>query len=360
MGLGTGGRKRAQPALLLGPHLTLTRRSLRASGQSNHSIRIRAANRHPARVAPLDPDSSRYPPMPQSTVVKKLTPSDGRQLEAALGAGPYEFRRVPHARFSAKGEGVVVTLYTSGKLVVQGSEAEGFCLRYLGGAAPSSEPRRERPVAQAAGWQPDVVATGSDEAGKGDVFGPLVVCALRLEPDEARKLAEGGVVDSKQLTDTKALELGAILEERYRPAVVRLDPIDYNPAHREHDSNLNLLLASLHARALRAAAGPGELVIVDQFGPEARMRDALAGSDFDLRQFPRGESVTCVAAASIVARRAFLLGLKELGDEVGVDLPKGAGSPVAGTLGRLLALHGPPVLKHVAKLHFKNVQRALR
>jgi len=298
--------------------------------------------------------------MPQSTVVKKLNPTDGRRLEEALGSGPYEFRRVPHARFSAKGEGVVVTLYTSGKLVVQGSEAEGFCMRYLGGSGADVAPKRKAASAQPEGWQPDVVATGSDEAGKGDVFGPLVVCALRLDPDEARKLSEGGVVDSKQLTDAKALELGAILEDRYQPAVVRLDPVDYNPAHQEHDSNLNLLLAALHARALKQAAGPGELVIVDQFGPEARMRDALAGADFDLRQFPRGESVTCVAAASIVARRAFLLGLKEVGDEVGVDLPKGAGAPVGGALKKLIALHGPPVLKHVAKLHFKNVQRALR
>ena len=40
----------------------------------------------------------------------------------------------------------------------------------------------------------------------------------------------------------------AILEDRYQPAVVRLNPVDYNPAHRDHDSNLNLLLAALHAR----------------------------------------------------------------------------------------------------------------
>lgn len=298
--------------------------------------------------------------MSQATVVKKLTSAAGRKLETDLGRGVFEFRSVPHARFSAKGEGVVVTLYTSGKLVVQGGEAEGFCLKYLGeGSADGAKPKSTARASADAGWQPEVTATGSDEAGKGDVFGPLVVCALRLDPDEAAKLSGGGVVDSKQLSDARALELGAILEDRYQPAVVRLDPIDYNPAHAEHGKNLNLLLAAMHARALREAAGPGELVIVDQFGPEARMRDALAGTDFDLRQFPRGEQVTCVAAASIVARRAFLVGLKEVGDEVGVDLPKGAGAPVGGVLKKLIALHGPPALKHVAKLHFKNVQRML-
>src|SRR6185436_6905463 len=69
--------------------------------------------------------------MPQETLVFQLAPAAQARLERELQGGDFERRAVEHARFSVRGEGVVATLYRSGKLVLQGSEVRTFAARYL-------------------------------------------------------------------------------------------------------------------------------------------------------------------------------------------------------------------------------------
>jgi ribonuclease HIII len=298
----------------------------------------------------------------QATLVAKLTPALGRDLEAALGRGLFEFRSVPYARFSARGEGVVVTLYDSGKLVVQGSEAQAFWLRYLpsGPAAEGSTAARSGsngPAQIEAPAESPLPTVGSDETGKGDLLGPLVVVALRLPPGEGQKLKQSGVTDSKLLSDARARELGGALEARYQPGVVRLDPADYNAAY-ARTPNLNALLADCHQRAIRQVAQPGDRVVVDQFGPAERLESALAGAEVELEQRPRAELYEpAVAAASVVARAIFLEALDELSERYAVHLRKGAGTPADQAARAFVRLHGRERLGEVAKLHFKNVAR---
>ena len=77
----------------------------------------------------------------QSTLVFKLPATTQRALRQRLDAEAFEFRRVPHAVFSARGSGVIATLYRSGKLVVQGRECELFVERFLPGEGVCSTPR---------------------------------------------------------------------------------------------------------------------------------------------------------------------------------------------------------------------------
>jgi ribonuclease HIII len=49
--------------------------------------------------------------------------------------------------------------------------------------------------------------------------------------------------------------------------------------------------------------------------------------------------------------------LRDLSEQYGVDLHKGAGEPVDRAARRFVALHGREGLIHVAKLHFKNTSR---
>lgn len=288
--------------------------------------------------------------MPQKTLVLKVPLARARELERKLASGAFEFRPTPHALFSAKGEGVVATQYHSGKLVIQGEYPEQFAALYVGGVQPSSSPPTRAPQTR------DETLIGSDETGKGDYFGPLVVVAVRLEPELSGKLAGGEVRDSKTLTDEHALRLGAALRAKLPHSIQRLDPRDYNVEH-ARIKNLNPLLAGLHARAIRELATPGVRVVVDQFAKEAVMEKALAGADIRLEQRHRGEEVLAVAAASVIAREQFLTALKELSDEWAVDLAKGAGDPVDRAARRFVALHGFEKLGNVAKLHFKNTQK---
>lgn len=287
--------------------------------------------------------------MAQSTLVLEVQAADRERLKRSIDAGEFEHRSVPHAIFSVKGAGVVATLYQSGKLVIQGEDPALFAERHLGPLAPG-------PVgARASAGRADGPLIGTDECGKGDYFGPLVVAGVRLEPGEATKLRASGVRDSKTLSDETALRLGAALRGRFPHAIARLDPEEYNTVYRQ--GKLNDLLGDLHAKVIRELQRPGIRVLVDQFAAESLMRGKLAGLDVRLEQRHRAEADPAVAAASVIAREEFLLALRELSERHAVDLHKGAGDPVDRAARRFVALHGRDALGGVAKLHFKNTQK---
>lgn len=309
--------------------------------------------------------------MAQQTVVFQVGGEAGELLRKRLGEGPFEFREVPHAVFSAKGEGIVATLYRSGKLVLQGNEPELFAARYMPDAespsmaAPATRPEGSRSAAVAPSTTSPKAAPrpgiGSDEAGKGDYFGPLCVAAVRLdEGDLAKLMGAEGIRDSKRTSDEKAQRLGAAIEGLVPTAIQRLDPTDYNREYREA-GNLNELLAALHARVLGELAEPGIYAIVDRFANESVMVRHTRGLELELDQRPRAEDFhPAVAAASLVARASFLEGLAELSDEFAIELRKGAGPPVEAAAHRFVDLHGPDRLAEVAKLHFKTTESILR
>jgi ribonuclease HIII len=289
----------------------------------------------------------------QKTLVVQVAPKDRGRLKARLETGVFEHRSVPHAEFSVKGEGVVATLYASGKLVVQGEEPTLFVERFVGADAAAVKPKVG---AEEDRGDDGRLTVGSDECGKGDFFGPLVVAAVRLDAREARGVREAGVRDSKTVSDESALRLGGALRGSLPHAVARLDPDEYNRIH-SRPGHLNAMLADLHARAIRELHRPGVRVVIDQFGPESLMRERLSGLDIALEQRPRAEVVPAVAAASLIAREEFLTALRELSERFAVDLHKGAGEPVDRAARRFVALHGRDALVHVAKLHFKNSAR---
>ncbi|MDP6838595.1 MAG: ribonuclease HIII [Planctomycetota bacterium] len=294
--------------------------------------------------------------MSQKTIVIKLPPGQHGQLQQRLAEAGLSFQPVPHAKFSARGQGVVATLYKSGKLVVQGAEPELFTDRFLEGAPAPEAPRAKK---EAEAIPRRACATlGSDECGKGDYFGPLVVVAVLLEEEDVAELTASGLAESKRIGDERALAMGAALRERYPYAVRRLDPPEYNRAHGEL-RNLNPLLARLHGEAIRELARPGLHVLVDQFGKEELVAGEVSDLDIDLEQRPRAEEHPAVAAASVIARQEFLEALAELSREAAVDLRKGAGTPVDRAGREYVSIHGEEALGRVAKLHFKNTTRVL-
>ena len=297
--------------------------------------------------------------MGQETVVLALSADERQALKDRLAGGPFEYRTVPHADFSVKGEGVVATLYRSGKLVVQGAEARVFTLRYLDRSPDSKEPSTGAgPAEVGVGLElpPGQAVVGSDEAGKGDYFGPLVVCALRLPAEHREGVVRSGVTDSKKLSDDRVRLMAQVLEKSFDHTIERLDPVDYNAAYREA-RNLNPMLADLHARAIRRLSEDGDVVVVDRFANESLIAARLEGVPIDLHQFTRAEREPAVAAASVIARAAFLDGLDALSAEHTVDLRKGAGEPTDAAAREFVSIHGTGALERVAKLHFKNTSK---
>jgi len=298
------------------------------------------------------------------TQVFELDSAASRALRSALDAAGFAFRPLQHALFQARGEGVVVSCYRSGKLVVQGKGADAFRGRYLSG-------RRVQPgrVETGAPMPTAENSLGSDEAGKGDTFGGLVVCAVAVPEGTAEQLQATGVTDSKALADSKIKVLAPWIREHYPYEERALEPLAYDDARNAAGANVNKLLTRLHAEclvALHARAG-GTVAVVDRFSPSAPVSASLRGTlpGLKVHEVPRAERHLAVAAASVLARERFLRQMAELSDRWAVDLPLGSGSPVAKAFDRLWAVHGDALLRDdglraVAKIHFKNVQDELK
>ena len=277
----------------------------------------------------------------------KLTPAESDALKGALEERGFEMRTLQHAHFQARGEDVVVSAYRSGKVVVQGKGERAF-LEGRGLAEPQSA-------------ELDAPMVGSDESGKGDYFGPLVVAAVAAGPDQAAPLAQAGVKDSKKMSDGSVLRAAAAIRTICKHAVRALSPEQYNARH-EAEGNVALFLATMHGEAAAAAlksAPESERVVIDQFTSVERLETALRkeGVDLPLEIRHRAEDNLAVAAASVLARAEFLIGLKELSYAHGLELPKGAGANVDRVARQIFEDGGMDALASIAKIHFKTTAK---
>lgn len=284
----------------------------------------------------------------QHTVVRTLSDAEGERLRSALRDGGFAAHRNPSARWALRGEGVTAVFYASGKLVVQGAGAAAFAESRLGGGRPVPTERLDG----------DLI--GTDESGKGDYFGPLVVAAVMIPRGQEEVLAELGVRDSKAMADGAAAGAARTLRAAYPHEVVVIGPARYNEMY-EGFRNLNRLLAWATAEAIGvvAKATGCRRVLSDKFGDERLIAGALAkkGVDVDLAQRVRAESNPAVAAASVLARESFLTSLGVLARQTGTKLPKGAGPPVEAAARRIYREGGREALARVAKMHFKTTAR---
>jgi ribonuclease HIII len=292
--------------------------------------------------------------------VRKLDAAKGRGLRDALERDGWKFRDPPpqYVRWFAEGPGANAAFYESGKLVVQGKHADDFAVTYLDD--PDEVFSQSGVAAHDRVTEPII---GTDESGKGDYFGPLVIAAMLVKPEDVPILSTLGVRDSKTVGDAEAIEMSRQLLDAYpkRVGVVVIGPERYNEMHGEFGKNLNRLLAWGHATAVAEVLGHEACgrVLSDKFGNERLIADALKKKDIcvKLDQRVRAESHPAVAAASILARARFLIELRRLGEKIGTKLHKGAGHPVDAVARELWRKGGLELLGKVAKLHFKTTDK---
>jgi len=271
----------------------------------------------------------------------------------------FKFEERPHQVFLARAGKLVVSLYESGKVVIAGSDSqlEREVRWYLSKLGAAGEALPER-LASVAGK----MRIGTDEAGKGDYFGPLVVAGALIDEGSEKRLLAIGVKDSKKLSDRTITALEKEIKKALgdgRWEVLRIDPEKYNSLHSEM-GNVNRILAWAHARVIENLLGRNTdcaLAVVDQFSTSS-LANALMqkGKEIKIVQSVRGERDAAVAAASILARAEFLHWLERMGQELGVELPRGA-SGVINAARLLVSRHGKGALMGVAKLHFRTTDK---
>ncbi|MCY3553902.1 MAG: ribonuclease HIII [Gemmatimonadetes bacterium] len=307
-------------------------------------------------------------------------------LEALENLGPTERRTEDWCdwvlAFEDEGERLVLKQYRKGTLMIQGRAGNllqvilhvlspfldetaetagvGFGGRNGKGSANGSGGAGTRKL--------PLPHIGTDESGKGDYFGPLVVGGVLVENGTRDRLVTLGIRDSKKLGDATCRKLAAEIRRicvgKYREVII--PPERYNTLYEEfrrEGRNLNHLLAWGHARTIESLleSAPCQLAVTDQFGNESYIRSRLMkkGREIELIQEHRGERYLAVAAASILARDRFLEYLERLSGEAGLILPKGAGAPVIAAGRKYVERHGVDRLHSVAKMHYKTTAQVV-
>ena len=284
--------------------------------------------------------------------VATIDPSLAKKIQRDLEERGFEITKPPHTLFAAKRQGVSLSLYTSGKLTIQGKDKDELIEYYI---------------------EPEILKTftyshkeatlntreriGCDEAGKGDLFGPLVVSAVHATAENILELQKLGVTDSKNLNDSKILNLAPKIRKLCIHKTLALYPKKYNELYAAFN-NLNSLLAWCHATAIFEVVNTSGCrdVHIDKFANEAVMEKAINAKNLDisLTQQTKYESDIVVASASVLARAGFLEGIEKLSKEYGMNFPKGASNIAAKSIDRFVTLYGKEMLSSVGKVHFKT------
>ena len=266
----------------------------------------------------------------------------------------YEAKAPAYARFCLRPENCVITCYESGKTVFQGSDADVYASPFM----------NEEPHAEEAEVPSDLILpqAGSDEVGTGDYFGPVCVCAAIVSEKDMALITKLGIRDSKQLNDELIRKAAPQLMSQLIYSLLIVDNERYN---RVHDfNNMNAIKAKLHNQAYINLAGKAKLPefrIIDQFAPEGMYYHYLKHEPVIMRgihfETKAEDHYPSVAAASVIARYAFLRCMDQLEETWQMKFNKGCGAKADESGKQFVTKYGAQELHKVAKLHFKNTGR---
>ena len=282
-----------------------------------------------------------------------LTPSE-KEIQAFLEHYQSNLApsKNPYIRYFLRLPQATVSIYTSGKVLLQGEGAEKYAC-FFGYQVLEENRGQNFPL------------IGTDEVGNGSYFGGLAVVASFVTPDQHDFLRKLGVGDSKTLTDQKIRQIAPILKEKIQHQALLLSPSKYNEVIGDRYNAVSVKVA-LHNQAiyllLQKGAQP-EKIVIDAFTSAKNYDKYLAqeanrfSKPISLEEKAEGKYLA-VAVSSIIARDLFLENLENLGRELGYQLPSGAGTASDKVASQILQAYGMQGLNFCAKLHFKNTEKA--
>ena len=282
-----------------------------------------------------------------------LTPSE-KEIQAFLEHYQTSLApsKNPYVRYFLKLPQATVSIYTSGKVLLQGEEAEKYA-SFFGYQVVEENSGQNLPL------------IGTDEVGNGSYFGGLAVVASFVTPDQHAFLRKLGVGDSKTLTDQKIRQIAPILKEKIQHQALLLSPSKYNEVIGDRYNAVSIKVA-LHNQAIYLLLQKGiqpDKIVIDAFTSAKNYDKYLAqeanrfSNPISLEEKAEGKYLA-VAVSSIIARDLFLENLENLGRELGYQLPSGAGTASDKVASQILQAYGMQGLNFCAKLHFKNTEKA--
>ena len=282
-----------------------------------------------------------------------LTPSE-KEIQAFLEHYQTSLApsKNPYIRYFLRLPQATVSIYTSGKVLLQGEGAEKYA-SFFGYQVLEQTSGQNLPL------------IGTDEVGNGSYFGGLAVVASFVTPDQHDFLRKLGVGDSKTLTDQKIRQIAPILKDKIQHQALLLSPSKYNEVIGDRYNAVSVKVA-LHNQAIYLLLQKGiqpEKIVIDAFTSAKNYDKYLAqeanrfSNPISLEEKAEGKYLA-VAVSSIIARDLFLENLENLGRELGYQLPSGAGTASDKVASQILQAYGMQGLNFCAKLHFKNTEKA--
>lgn len=170
---------------------------------------------------------------------------------------------------------------------------------------------------------------GLDEAGRGAVLGPLVICGLAIDEKAEKKLKKLEVKDSKELSPKKREELAPKIEKIATHTIVIRIPSCKIDANRRRGINLNQIEALTMAEIINMV-NPEKVIVDSPSYNSNKFKDylwskienkniKLISENFADKNYP------VVSAASIIAKTDRDKKIRELEEKIGE--PLGIGYP---------------------------------
>lgn len=271
--------------------------------------------------------------------------------------------------FAAKLNDTAITIYKSGKVMFQGvgakREAEKFGEVNLKKATPPSPTNTKGDTLPNQFHTLSVI--GSDETGTGDYFGPITVASVYVNKEKIELLEQFGVKDSKMISDVKIREIAPYIMETFPHSILVLRNEKYNKLQKNGYSQ-GKMKALLHNQALKHVLGKiqpekPDYILIDQFAEKTTYYNYLQNEKEIVKEqvlfSTKAENLhVAVAAASILARYAFLKEMDRLSKQVGITLQKGASNKVDEMAAYIWKEKGEDVLRSISKWHFANTEKA--
>jgi ribonuclease HIII len=302
-----------------------------------------------------------------SNTVIKAAESVMKEMERFYSASLLD--KIPNgALFAAKLPDCTITAYKSGKVLFQGKAAGQEAARWQEQEKENTVPplTKSHSTNLPANFS-SLSIIGSDEVGTGDYFGPITVVAAYVAKEKIPSLQQLGVKDSKGLTDEKIIHIAKQLIKEIPYSLLILHNEKYNQLQTSGMSQ-GKMKALLHNQAIiklldKIAPVRPEAILIDQFVESTTYYNYLKGEKTIVKESvyfrTKAEGLhVAVAAASIIARYAFLKAMDSLSQQAGMELPKGAGAQVDIIAAKLIETKGLSELSKYAKLHFANTEKA--
>ena len=287
---------------------------------------------------------------------QKINQEQGLEIKFLLQSLNAAFDVVQYSFWRAKTSSFQVIYYTSGKILIQGKEISEIVNKISVLCNKNNTTvQKEYSLIDTNGEK----YIGTDESGKGDFFGPLIVAGVQSDGINNKKFIDLGIKDSKKLNDNQILKMAGYIKANSVHSVIVIMPKKYNELYSKFN-NLNKLLAWAHSRAIEniLEKSPCNYALADKFGDESLIQNALMnkGKKIILKQCVRAEADIIVAAASVLARAEFVKRMKDMSNLYETDFSKGASQSVKLQAKSFIQKYSCERLNEIAKMHFKTAK----